>query len=140
MIGLGTKGKKFGFAVCVGYHRRFISMGDLDTMTDKKMRMLLNKARKLEMALMGVEEKAPMTISNFLRSNGRVKHIHVSKGKVKLALPNCNGKSITLKSWSVDVDAQYLTTRIFNHYNFNDDGMTFQVVKSLVKSQLYAAL
>lgn len=142
MIQVGTQNNKIGFYVYgINYRKRFISFGRLDTMTPEKMKRLLSKARKLEIALMDVMEKPPMTINDVLRSNNtKLRFVQATKGKVTVNFPNVRPIRLHVDQSRLQADVDYIAMRVFNHLNFSMDGCTFLVAKSVLKSQLLNSL
>lgn len=142
MIKLIRKHKQFGFQITFGNNKEFLPVGGvayIESMPVERMQYFLDKARRLEAEFMGATVDAPISFNDMLSRKG-MKFVQASGGKAKLSLPNLKARCITLRSYNLEADVEYLAMRLFNHYNFNMEGCTYQLAKTVLRNQLKSAL
>lgn len=143
MIKLEQRQKTWGFLVSEGERDHFIKIGNLEKFANikqDKLQDLIHKAKRMEEVFISESLRPRVILSDMLKQN-RLKFVTASSGTAILKLPTSGVvRRIKIDRYKIDADAQYLTLRVFNHFDFSTDGATFFVAKSLVKSQLYDAL
>lgn len=143
MIKLEQRQQTWGFSVSEGERDHFIKIGNKEKFANikqDKLQDLIHKAKRMEEVFISDALRPRVILSDMLKQN-RLKFVTASSGIASLKLPTSNvARRIKIDRCNIDADAQYLTLQVFNHFEFATNGATFLVAKSLVKSQLYAAL
>lgn len=142
MIKLEKRQNTWGFAITQDEHNQFLKIGNEKKFADmqpEQIKTLIFKAKRIEETFICEVLRPRVLLSDMIKQN-RLKFVTASSGNVVLKLPNANARRIRIDRCNIDADAQYLTLQVFNHFDFATNGATFHVAKSLVKTQLYAAL
>lgn len=143
MIKLEQRQQTWGFSVTEGERDHFIKIGNKEKFADinpAKLQYLVHKAKRMEEVFISDALRPRVLFSDMLKQN-RLKFVTASSGTACLKLPTSSSvRRLKIDRCTIDADAQYLTLQVFNHFEFATNGATFLVAKSLVKSQLYAAL
>ncbi len=142
MIKLEQRQNKWGFSVTEETREHFIPLGTTEKFANMDMesiRQLMFKAKRMEEVFISDALRPRVLLTDMLKQH-KLKFVTTANGSATLKLPNANGRRFRIDRLNIDADAQYLTLQVFNHFEFATNGATFHVAKSLVKSQLYAAI